>query len=92
MGNRELRLTPQLVHLGSAEGAREGVDMRPPLAPSAPQASLLSPPGDEEPQESTDAPPGSETSFPLTTRMAGTTGTAGVSWKIKGWLLNHDAG
>eukprot|EP00069_Balaena_mysticetus_P001175 bmy_00648T0 len=28
---------------------------------------------DEEPQESTDAPPGSETSFPLTTRMAGTT-------------------
>uniref|UniRef100_A0A8C9AX00 Interleukin 2 receptor subunit alpha n=1 Tax=Phocoena sinus TaxID=42100 RepID=A0A8C9AX00_PHOSS len=34
------------------------------------QANL---PGDEEPQESTDAPPGSETSFPLTTRMAGTT-------------------
>ena len=57
--------------------------------PSDPQASFFSPPDDIEPWESTEAHPGSGTF--LTTKTAGTTGMAGISWKIKAWLLNCEA-
>ena len=56
-------------------------DPRTPLLTSAPQASFFSPPDDAEPQESTEAPPGSGTFLP--TRMAGTTGTAGILGRQK---------